>query len=82
MSNKLRFMHIRYSLPSPDKLEELPLCLLYKKLLPFGIKKYQTFANALKVLYNTYSHMPVHKYTPILKEFHDFHSNAEKIQKS
>lgn len=26
--------------------------------------------------------MPVHKYTPILMEFHDFHSNAEKIPKS
>lgn len=53
MSNKLHFMHIRYRLPPPDKLEELPLCLLHKKLLPFGIKKYQTFANALKVLHNT-----------------------------
>lgn len=53
MSNKLHFMHIRYGLPSPDKVEELPLCLMHKELLPFGIKNYQAFANALKVLYNT-----------------------------
>lgn len=53
MTNQLHFVHIRYSLPSSDKLEELPLCLLYKNLLPFWIKKYQTFATAFKVLYNT-----------------------------
>lgn len=53
MTNRLHFMHISYSLPSPDKLEELPLCLLYRNLLLLGIKKYQTFATAFKVLYNT-----------------------------
>lgn len=54
MTNRLCFMHIRFSLPSPDKLEDLLLSLSYKNLLPFCIKKYLTFATAFKeVLYNT-----------------------------